>query len=277
MLHKSITVAAVLALVVMSFAGIATAATVVKDNETFINRTGLPANDIHIQYYSDTVMKLLSAWCDQPGWIETHSSSSGGSVWDITFSWTNPIAPLDSVHVGVEFSQRVKNYLKKRNIYWTFNGNPLPGQGAGPGLRVDPSIGDLASLTYRIINTSGQTLRISNLQLQVRNAEVPLANMMYNTLSGWDAPRPTFALTSGDSADYMISNPFQGNTPQGGSVYLLAQGHVEDATHLPMGNFVQQHAHPMVIPTLTEWGIIILTLLLLAAGGYVVLRKRVTA
>jgi hypothetical protein len=110
------------------------------------------ANDLHITYYSDTRMTLVSHFDGGfPGFVATPSPD--GKIWECTWSGQNVVF-CQFVHVGVEFLQETWNRLHKRDIYWTLNGGPVVNVPRnGPGFEVLPPEGpNLARIRYRLFN-----------------------------------------------------------------------------------------------------------------------------
>jgi hypothetical protein len=264
---------AIAGLVLLGFGakdGAAAAQAYALDNED-LHINVASANDLHIQYFSDTEMTLVEAWSDKfPAYTAT--PSAGGTVWDIT--WSGPTRVFcDTVHVGVRFLQRSRNWLRKRNIIWTLNGVPqipVPPRGAinGPGFQVLPPEGLVNRVIWRVWNNGPNPLTISQLQFLQAPTLVPLPQMRYNQLLGWSPPRPPLVVPPDSFFDVFVDiengeGPFN----------LLAQGQVEIEGFWE-GLFVQQHQHPLAVPAATRWGLLALALVMLVTAWVVVRRTR---
>jgi len=249
----------------------------VSDNEHFLC-TVPEADDLHITYYSDTSMTLLSHFDDNynangPFPIFGALPNADRSVWECTWSGKT-VTQGEWVHVGVVFQQEAKNWLAKKDIYWTLNGERVPdGDMQGPGIIVDPPSGE-GPINYRIINSTGSDFIIRNLQLRISPEPLDLPSMMYGVIDPNGQNRDELGIPSeitlvaGEEYPIEISEPWE--VPP---FYVQVQGLVEVNGEI-VSNFVQQHEHIQKIPTVSEWGLIIMALLLLTAGAIMIVRRR---
>jgi hypothetical protein len=221
------------------------------------------ANDLHITYYSDTKMRLIEHYDNGfPNFSATASPDS--STWECTWSGQT-VVYCTWVHVGAKFWQQAKNYLAKKNIYWTLNGTNVSDL-AGPGFEVTPPMGT-GTLRYRVINSTTESITLTGLTFRTSATETPLPSMMFPVGgTGWDTPRSPIVVPPESFFDVYLDVTM---TPP---FFLMAQGTVEQGG-VEVGHFVQQHEHPEAVPTLNQWGMILLLVLLLASATLVIRRR----
>jgi hypothetical protein len=234
------------------------------DNEDF--HCNVPtANDLHITYYSDTKMRLVDHYDDGfPAFVATPTGPDS-SQWECT--WSGQILhDSDWVHVGVKFWQEAKNYLKKKNIYWTLNGTKVGDDLPGPGFRVEPPSGS-GTPTYTIINSNSFQITVDSLRFKFSTIETPLDSMLYPRPGFGPPPVVSFSLAPGAETTFVFTGEKRADY-----WYLMAQG----IANAPSGTsyFVQQHQHPRSTPALTNYGLLILLALLILSGIYVIYQRR---
>ncbi|HWR83311.1 MAG TPA: hypothetical protein VN285_08410 [Candidatus Deferrimicrobium sp.] len=257
----------------------------VYDNEDFHVDVD-SANDLHVTYFSDTKMRLASHFNGPFGAFTASPADTDSVAW--ICNWTEPFYPhpdtsadssdtmlyfCDWVHVGVEFEQQVKNYLKKKAIYWTFNGGKVGTDLAGPGFKVTPPVsGSGDPWTYYIINSTSEPLTVSRLQFRISSSVEPLNGMIY-PVPGFGELHNNFTLNPNDSVPFVFPDPYE---KKGSARYfLMAQGLVMQGVD-STGHFVQQHEHIIEwgLPALTNWGLIILLALLILSAVIVIRNRR---
>jgi hypothetical protein len=244
------------------------------------------ANDLHITYYSNTSMNLTwyykgYSWARFDNFQATPNFDS--TVWQCDWWGTHWFTFCDTVHVGVEFWQETPNCLYKSNIFWTRNDTMQIGPGGLPGLGfyVSPGIGPWDTITYNLVNNTGQLLSISNVDIWItRSFGVNLDEMFYYTVPShlqnivYDTTIvTTYTLNPGDSHQIMIVNPDKSGAMWSSSTgFLIARGIVDNGE----AHFVHQHRHHFMfnVPSLTNWGLIVLLALLILSGIYVIYQRR---
>jgi hypothetical protein len=197
------------------------------------------ANDFHITYHSDTKMELESHH-DGPFPKFDSTQSDGGKTWNCTWSGST-VFQCNWISVGVKFKQKRKNTLLKKNIYWTFDNNPVPLKDNLPGVGFDvsPPYGE-GPVTYTLYNETDSYLEVWNLEIGFSPVAFALEDMEFG--SGELGPqRPdSIPLPAGGFWDTTVVSddlPF----------YLLAQGDVVSGS--TESHFVQQHEHPTAVET----------------------------
>jgi hypothetical protein len=236
------------------------------DNEDFTCDV-LWANDLHITYYSDTTMTIEST---VNGGFPYFSSSTpdNGVTWECAWSGKT-VHYGETVHVGVTFEQATENWLEKKDIYWTQNGDRVGDELPGPGFKVEPPTGDVSVVNYTLINSTNVAFTVNALQFRISEQECPLESMVY-PVDGFDPCLPE-AITLQPTDTYTVELEPNMSPPY----YVMAQGSVQASEEV--GHFVHQHEHPEspVIPTVSQWGLIVMAGLVLVAGAVVIVwRKR---
>ena len=275
---RSLLVGILLTVVALAILGSATVANAERarawDNEDF-HVDVAAANDFHIRYFNNEPGRpmILKNHIDDAFTGFTALPNGDSTSWDCSWSGHPGLLFCDTIHVGVEFEMDTRNRILKDDIYWTLDGVPVPGgDTGGPGFDVSPPEGFTAQLTYSFFNSTSINIVLRNVEFRFSGTETALADMTYDAVGpGWSSVGD-ITINAGASADVVIT---PGLSPP---YYVNAQGEVEIEGSIE-GHFVHQHEHPpfIDIPTLSQWGLIVLLLLLVVAGTLVYRRKRALA
>lgn len=274
--HFTIAVAAILFFVAFGLADIAYANAFVWDAETFYCNVD-SATDLHITYHADSKMRLKEHVLGPFTQFEATPTADDSMTWECEWS-LDPETPWikmgDPAHVGVKFWQYARNELQKYNIYWTVigvQGNDLP----GVGFNVVPWAGSVEDkATYTVTNSTQVTLAIDTLRIGHSHYATPLGSMTYPVTlpeGGFFISFPgPITLGPGQSWSQEFIRPKMTTTG-----YFIADGLIKVDGNT-VGNFVHQHQHHLwyPAPSLTNWGLAILLVLLVLSGVYVIYQRR---
>ncbi|HAX87723.1 MAG TPA: hypothetical protein DCY91_16020 [Cyanobacteria bacterium UBA11370] len=223
----------------------AQAASLAKGNWDIVNNTGQNANDFHIVVSSDSCLTLQNHFdgvfrrftpqttisCPQPG-IE-HIRS---------YRWDQGAVPNGGkTHVGLTFSQEIRNKINILDAYWTNDGNRLGKPLTLPGFEVTPfgsPVGSSTPSRLRIFNDLSDPIFVNNFSYSINDFETPLPILMFND-SGLTTSVSDFSVGANSFFDVFVDLPIASGD------FLVFQGQAcEDVNCTTVnGNFVYEHEH----------------------------------
>ncbi len=163
------------------------------------------------------------------------------------------------------------NGYKKDSTYLTRNGIPLSTNGLKVRLEINKNGGGGGGGTMKMVNEDGSGILLQNLELHINNSNFPFDSVNYS---------PTGTLVPGIPASLMV-NPgdsivysYSGNLP--GNWITL---HCWAARTSSPGDYFEMGAAAndivlATIPTLSQWGLITLAILMLSIGLFYVKNKQ---
>ncbi|PKL51026.1 MAG: hypothetical protein CVV39_00335 [Planctomycetes bacterium HGW-Planctomycetes-1] len=175
-----------------------------------------------------------------------------------------------NLHVGLQLKEPGKTDLEIVGTYVKEGGNPWVEVASAPNLktRQDSTLGRVLDVT----NPSGIAVRVTSLEVAVSNINISLGGLNYydTTISGlpWYSVISTPTdFTPGETKTFDVPD----DSPFIGFCYARAL-YCDTAESGPEGDVVYAFA-VLKIPTLSEWGLIIMAGLLLTVGAVVIWRR----
>ena len=215
---------------------------------------------------------------------DTPHTNSGGHVWSVDIKYDVISIPYCvTIQIDAEATLNKWNVLEIINVKWSYENDSLNTRDASPdqgfhfhdGVELNPDNSHNTSYTFNNLD--------EDVSLTLWNIQFYLDSVWYEPAEQWDpigtmiySAAGPFELLPGDS----ITIPLD-SIPNISSSYIYVAGEIE--YQMPdfdyeSREFRDGHEEDLTrsIPTLTEWGLILLALLILLAGTIAVIRRRRT-
>jgi len=238
------------------------------------NSTGQIATDLDIILSGVTCNDITSWYLKGSSTRQMTCMSVGGGKIRVTF--TGFSIPADQIaHFGLSFCPLTNPKVEK--IYWTSGGNQLAPYVDFAGIQWVGSINCPVVMKFMRPDSSLTKVCLAKLRWAHSPSVIPLDNMtpMDPAITGlvWDTPSPAVTDTCLETVGEIVSF----TTPPIGvdTVHaVLAKYVLVNSTGDSVGVFIQQAEVRATVPTLTEWGLIILAVLAVGAVIWTVVRRR---
>jgi len=224
----------------------AQAASLAKGNWDIVNNTGQNANDFHLLVSSDSCLTLKDHFDGVFGRfrpVTTISCPQPGSEHFRSYTWDQGIVPNGGkTHVGLTFSQEIRNKINIIDAFWTNQTGGRIGQPVTlPGFEVTPfgsPVGRSTPSRLRIFNDMSDPVFVQNFSYSINSSETPLPMLMFND-SGLTTSVSDFTVGANSFFDVFVDLPIASGD------FLIFQGKAcEDINCTTInGNFIYEHEH----------------------------------
>jgi hypothetical protein len=237
------------------------------------------------QEVTDLDMVFSGATCDDidyyfgkhTGLMEMDCVDVGGGKIRVTFSGGSwfPVPDGQDRHFGLRFKRNVNAKFEK--LFWTVEGQQVGGNIDFTGLNWEGTINCPVNISVsRAENTQSDSVRLVDATWAVSDFVIPLDNMIVadpeiTSLPWQDASGLEGAVLQSPSDSATFTTPAL--DPRA-SESVLVRFTVLDQDDRQIGVFIEQAELTPPVPTVSEWGLIIMGLLLLVAGTVVIVRRR---
>jgi len=201
-----------------------------------------------------------------------------GAFKDTVFSQPHPSAADwagadNNFKLGPGQAMRVQvwgNGVHKDSTYLTKGGVPISTNGLKVRMEINKTGGGAGTGTMKIVNEEGAGIILQNLTLHINNTNIPFDSVNYSP-NGTIVPGIPFStfINPGDSISYSYLGNLVGNWI---SLHFIAATTAAPGDYYEMGAIANE-VNQAAIPTLPQWGLILLAILLLVTGVFFLRRN----
>lgn len=200
-----------------------------------------------------------------------------GAFKDTVFSQPHPTAADwagvdNNFKLGPGEAMRVQvwgNGVQKDSTYLTKGGVPISTNNLRVRMEINKTGGGAGSGTMKIVNEEGVGIILQNVTLHINNTNIPFDSVTYSP-NGTLVPAIPFSMfiNPGDSVTYSYLGNLVGNWI---TLHFFAATTTAPGEYYEMGAAANE-VNTAAIPTLPQWGLILLSILLLITGVFFIRR-----
>lgn len=160
------------------------------------------------------------------------------------------------------------NGYDKDSTYLTRNGTPISTNGLKVRMEINKSGGGGGAM--KIVNEDGSGILLQNLELHINNTNFPFDSVNYSPTGSLVSGIPvSMMINPGDSVEYQYTGNLPGNWI---TLHFLAARTSVPGEYFEMGAAANDVVQT-TIPTLSQWGLMALSILILSIGIFFVKNK----